>query len=243
MHTPEKQRFLALKESLQTMDCEILVTLQGFADTYDEDGDMDDDMIAVGTTSPTETLQSLIQQVAAEEIVARKLDTPRTLRLWMPRNKVFNGYKSKDRITKMLRMQDFDGYDKKQIYAYITTNPNGPSFEQAAEEEVSGGERQRAEREDDNGSQPSGFDTASEQQGTPPATPQKEDPKKSPTASQSSKRKRLTTGPPEDEDMDMDEDYLPDEELEAALRNAELTKQTKNTGEETKQEEDQDDNL
>ena len=58
MHTPEKQRFLALKESLQTMDCEILVTLQGFADTYDEDGDMDDDMIAVGTTSPTETLQS-----------------------------------------------------------------------------------------------------------------------------------------------------------------------------------------
>ena len=34
-----------------------------------------------------------------------------------------------------------------------------------------------------------------------------------------------------------------DEELEAALRNADLTKHAKNTGEEKKQEEDQDDNL
>ena len=120
MASPAKQRFYALKESMKNLDCEVLVSLQGYEATYDEDGDSDDDMIAVATTDPNATLQDLIKLVAAEEIVGRKLEKPRTLRLWMPRNQMYNGYKAKDSISKVMRVRDFDGYDKRQVYAYIT---------------------------------------------------------------------------------------------------------------------------
>ena len=112
MRTPEKERFLAVKESLKTLDCEVLVTLQGYPETYDEDGDLDDTMISVGTSSSSTTVQELIKLVAAEEVIQRKLEKPRTLRLWLARNEVYNGYKSKDSVTKMMRVSDCDGYEK-----------------------------------------------------------------------------------------------------------------------------------
>ena len=235
MRTPEKERFMEVKESLKKLDCEVHVELQGFEDTYDEDDDLDDNTVAVGTTSESTTIQELIKQIAEEDVVKRKVEKPRTLRLWVPRNMIYNGYKAKDSITKTMRVSDCDGYGRKQVYAFITTDPNGPTLPTEADTMGSGGITEEKGPEETRSAR-SGYDTANPPQDTPPATPKKPTQgRESPEASQSSKRQRTggaepataERGPGAGDDMDLEEDggfdLLNDQELAAAM--AELAAQ------------------
>ena len=204
------------------------MTLQGYPETYDEDGDIDDTMISVGTSSSSTTVQELIKLVAAEEVIQRKLEKPRTLRLWLARNEVYNGYKSKDSVTKMMRVSDCDGYDKKQVYAYLTEDINGPKLTAEEVAEATGGRAPPAGR-GDHKSTMSGYDTADSPQRTPPATPdsKKSQAGQSPTASKSSKRRKIGDEPVTSEKipgpgdaMDLEDDYGLGEGLGEGLEKA-----------------------
>ena len=190
MHTPEKKKYFALKEAMRMIDCEVLVTFQGFAETWDADGEQDDDMLSVGTESSTASVRDLIEIVAQEEMTGRKLgDAP--LRLWLPRgNSIYNGYKWKDSITKRLRVSQIEGYAAGQIMAYITADGMPPT----QEEEVS----QEATAEDEEPPQP---------YATPQPSPSRTEPRGAASPnSQSSKRKRPTDaqeGPEEQQEEDM----------------------------------------
>ena len=213
MHTPEKRKYYALKEAMKMIDCEVMVAFQGFAETWDEDDDRDDDMISVGTESSTASVRDLIEIISKEGVTARKLDGTQ-LRLWLPRGTHYNGYRWKDSITRRLRVSQITGYEEKQILAYITANGLPPILQEAAAEEE--------EQEDQTGGPEEQPEEADPQPfSTPRPSPAKTELRDSPTDSKASKRRKVamdmedsteeqpaaqTEAPAgeEDENMDMD---------------------------------------
>lgn len=215
MHTPEKRKYFALKEAMKMIDCEVMVMFQGFADTWDEDEEVDDDMISVGTESSTASVRDLIELISQEEVTARKLEG-KPLRLWLPRGKHYNGYRWKDNITKRLRVSQLTGYEDKQILAYITENGMPPVLQETAAEQAEQEDQTQDQEEQPEEAEPQPFST-------PRPSPAKTEQRDSPD-SKASKRRKVnldmevsgeTKQPPtppedqatkEDDDMDLDAD-------------------------------------
>ena len=215
MPTPEKRKYFALKESMQSIDCEVLVHFQGFPDTWDEDGDLDDDQISVGTESCTASVRDLIALVSQEEVTGRKLGG-KQLRLWLPRGNIINfiGYRWKDSITRKLRVNQISGYEEKQIVAYVTADGYEPQL-QAAQADSPELEREAEEAEgvteEETQEQPQG-QAGEEAEGedfhslpTSPAKDQKS-PGQSAADSQASKKRKTSAGTEERMELDDEEE-------------------------------------
>ena len=118
---------------MRTMDCEIVVTFQGYPDTKDEDSDDDGDTVRIGTEKATATAKDAIQLLMAEAATVRKLEAAqqklRTVKLWLPRNGVYSDYRCKETVAGKLRIHQVDGYDQKQIFGYVTASGMAPTLQ------------------------------------------------------------------------------------------------------------------
>lgn len=187
------------------MDCELVVALQGFQETYDSDGEPDEDIVQIGTESAAVSVADAIALLGEEEILQRKGLTPQAIKLWVPRNAHLSGYKKKKTVAAKLKVHQLDGYKQKQVFCYITADGLEPVLELQEEARE---EHQEEETQD--------YDETKDYQ-TPAGSPRKsstaakpaveETQPPSPTRSSQSKRTREGDAKEEQtEDMDTGED-------------------------------------
>ena len=135
MRTPEKKDYLKLKKKMEDkskiLDCEIVVQLQGFARTTDSDGDTDEEEVKVGTDDAGTSLHEAMLKLAGNVVLKRKAGEKKAkkAKLWVPRNGQYRPYQTKDDSSKLLKVAQLDGYDKKQVNAYITWHGGPPRMD------------------------------------------------------------------------------------------------------------------
>lgn len=240
LSTPDKKRFQETKDQLKTMDCELVVTLHGFQDTYDSDGDLDEDTVQVGTESAAESVADAIALLGKEEVVQRKIATPQAIKLWVPRNGHYSGYKMKKSVAAKLKIHQLDGYKEKQVFCYITADGSGPVLEQPEEEAADEAKTEEEDPQEDYKTPPgsprkSQAPTATGDTETEPPPRSTSEP--SPSKSTQSKRSRADAEKDEEEDgepktsMDLDKD--PSELLDEETKRHRITEDPEEQPQET----------
>ena len=117
-----------MEEKSKVLDCEIIVSLQGFGRTLDSDGDTDEDEVKVGTDDPGTSLHEAIYKLGGTAVLRRKAGEKKAkkMKLWVPRNGEYRSYQQKDESSKLLKVAQLDGYERKQVNAYVTWHGGPP---------------------------------------------------------------------------------------------------------------------